>query len=135
MSTREIYAFPTTLSILRKYAQMALWTKTPLSRGVTGKTFTDREKRKKNRPSVRVHWVACGTCSLPGNFFQVGVFSSWGVIKDHLSAHPQVIPAEALWLTRPHTFVRRNTSFSEVKNLATGLLINHLSEKRNSCPL
>ena len=24
------------------------------------------------RPSVRVHWVACGTCSVPGTFFQVG---------------------------------------------------------------
>ena len=24
------------------------------------------------RPSVRVHWIACGTCSVPGNFFQVG---------------------------------------------------------------
>ena len=24
------------------------------------------------RPSVRVHWVACGTCSVKGNFFQVG---------------------------------------------------------------
>ena len=51
VSTREIYAFPTTLSILRKYAQKALCTKTPLSRGVTGKTFTDTEKKneKKNK--------------------------------------------------------------------------------------
>ena len=24
------------------------------------------------RPSVRVHWVACGTCSVKGKFFQVG---------------------------------------------------------------
>ena len=48
---------------------------------------------------------------------------------------PEAIPAEALWLTGPHTFVRRNRSFSEVKNLATGLLINHLSKRRNSCPL
>ena len=24
------------------------------------------------RPSVRVHWVACGTCSVPGNFFKLG---------------------------------------------------------------
>ena len=45
MSTREIYAFPTTLSILRKYTQKALCTKTPLSRGVTGKTFTDTENK------------------------------------------------------------------------------------------
>ena len=22
------------------------------------------------RPSVRVHWVACGTCTVPNNFFQ-----------------------------------------------------------------
>ena len=36
----------TTLSILRKYEQKALCTKTPLSRGVTGKTFTDTEKKK-----------------------------------------------------------------------------------------
>ena len=46
MPTREIYAFPTTLSILRKYTQKALCTKTPLSRGVTGKTFTDTENNK-----------------------------------------------------------------------------------------
>ena len=26
----------------------------------------------KTRPSVRVHWVACGTCTVPDNFFQVG---------------------------------------------------------------
>ena len=32
-STREIYPFPTTLSILRQYAQKALCIKTPLSRG------------------------------------------------------------------------------------------------------
>ena len=24
------------------------------------------------RPSVRVHWLACGACSVPGNFFQLG---------------------------------------------------------------
>ena len=30
----------------------------------------------RTRPSVRVHWVACGTCSVPGNFFQVGVCSA-----------------------------------------------------------
>ena len=36
----------TTLSILRKYSQKALCTKTPLTRGVTGKTFTDTEKKK-----------------------------------------------------------------------------------------
>ena len=53
MSTREIFAFPTTLSILRKYAQKALCTKTPLSSGVTGKTFTDTEKKneKKKKPT------------------------------------------------------------------------------------
>ena len=49
VSTREIYAFPTALSIPRKYVQKALCTKTPLSRGVTGKTFTDTEKKKKTR--------------------------------------------------------------------------------------
>ena len=43
VSTREIYAFPTTLSILRQYAHKALCIKTPLSRGETGKTFTDTE--------------------------------------------------------------------------------------------
>ena len=48
VSTREIYAFPTTLSILRQYAQKALCIKTPLSRGETGKTLTDTENKKKN---------------------------------------------------------------------------------------
>ena len=68
VSTREIYAFPTTLLILRQYAQKALCIKTPLSRGETGKTFTDTEK-KITRPSVRVHWVAYGTCSVPGKLW------------------------------------------------------------------
>ena len=49
VSTREIYAFLTTLSILRQYAQKALCIKTPLSRGETGKTFTDTENKKKTR--------------------------------------------------------------------------------------
>ena len=30
------------------------------------------------RPSVRVHWVACGTCTVPDNFFQVG-----GSLRSH----------------------------------------------------
>ena len=49
VSTREIYAFPTTLSILRQYAQKALCIKTPLSRGETGKTFTDTENKIKKK--------------------------------------------------------------------------------------
>ena len=52
---------------------------------------------------------------------------SRSVSKKLLRGHPEVIPAEALWLTGLHTFVRRNRSFSEVKNLATGLLINSFS--------
>ena len=31
-----------------------------------------KQKQKKTRPSVRVHWVACGTFTVPDNFFQVG---------------------------------------------------------------
>ena len=62
VSTREIYAFPTTLSILRQYAQKALCIKTPLSRGETGKTFTDTEKKNNEMLPLSIHWVACGTC-------------------------------------------------------------------------
>ena len=40
---------------------------------------------------MSVHLVACGTFSVPGNFFQ-----------DHLRGHPEVISAEALWLTRSY---------------------------------
>ena len=29
-----------------------------------------KRKAKTTRPSVRVHWVACGTCTVPNNFFQ-----------------------------------------------------------------
>ena len=32
----------------------------------------DNLKLLRTRPSVRVHWVACGTCTVPDNFFQVG---------------------------------------------------------------
>ena len=28
--------------------------------------------QRKLDPPCGVHWVACGTCSVPGNFFQVG---------------------------------------------------------------
>ena len=38
-----------TFSILRKYEQKALCTKIPLSRGVTGKTFTDTKKKKEKK--------------------------------------------------------------------------------------
>ena len=38
----------------------------------------------KTRPSIRVHWVACGTCSVPGNFFQVGVCSRYNARSDWL---------------------------------------------------
>ena len=38
----------------------------------------------KTRPSVRIHWVACGTCSVPGNFFQVGVCSRYNARSDWL---------------------------------------------------
>ena len=53
----------------------------------------------------------------------LAVRPSRSVSKKLLRGHPEVIPAEALWLTGPHTFVRRNRSFSEVKNLATGLTL------------
>ena len=36
------------------------------------------------RPSVRVHWVACGTCNVPCNFFQVGVCSRYNARSDWL---------------------------------------------------
>ena len=36
------------------------------------------------RPSVRVHWVARDTCSVPGNFFQVGVCSRYNARSDWL---------------------------------------------------
>ena len=40
-------------SNLTKYAQKTLCTKTPLSRGVTGKTFSDTEKKNKERKKGR----------------------------------------------------------------------------------
>ena len=49
-----------------------------------GKKTKQNKNRKKTRPFVRVHWVACGTCSVPGNFFQVGVCSRYNVRSDWL---------------------------------------------------
>ena len=71
-------------SNLTNYAQKTLCTKTPVSRGVTGKIFHDTEKNKNyktnkyypfsywdchtgnpqtvTRCSMSLHWVACGTC-------------------------------------------------------------------------
>ena len=40
------------LSILRKYAEKALCTKKPLSWGVTGKSFTDTKKKKREREKL-----------------------------------------------------------------------------------
>ena len=73
VSTREIYAFSTTLSILRQYTQKALCIKTPLSRGETGKTFTDTEN-KKNNNNLPIFRLVCHRqpsnkscqCSRPG---------------------------------------------------------------------
>ena len=59
---------------------------------------------------MSVDWAACGTCyskkegtELGGielqrssQFFQVGDH------QDHLRGHPEVVPAEALWLTRSY---------------------------------
>ena len=47
-------------------------------------TLTLRHNSMKTRPSVRVHWVACGTCSVPGNFFQVRVCSRYNARSDWL---------------------------------------------------
>ena len=44
----------------------------------------DAPNSRITRPSVRVHWVACGTCSVPGNFFQVGVCSRYNARSDWL---------------------------------------------------
>ena len=35
------------------------------------KIYKQRSKLIGARPSVRVHWVSCGTCTVPDNFFQV----------------------------------------------------------------
>ena len=57
---------------------------------------------------MSVRWVACGTCysntertelasielQHSSQFFQDGGH------QDHLRGHPEVVPAEALWLTR-----------------------------------
>ena len=40
-------------------------------------------KNIQTRPSVRVHWVACGTCTVPDNFFQVG-----GSLRSHTRRGP-----------------------------------------------
>ena len=40
-------------------------------------------KIEQTRPSVRVHWVACGTCTVPDNFFQVG-----GLLRSHTRRGP-----------------------------------------------
>ena len=50
-------------SNLTKYAQKTLWTKTPLSRGMTGKTFPDTEKNIKNNKKThemkpRFHFIS-----------------------------------------------------------------------------
>ena len=69
----------------------------------------DGAKLKLDAPGG-VYWVACGTCytKTEGNelggielqrssyFFQVGGY------LDNLKGHPDVVPAEALWLTRSY---------------------------------
>ena len=43
-----------------------------LNSGLFDHLLKTDSKTPTTRPSARVHWVACGTCSVPGNFFQVG---------------------------------------------------------------
>ena len=45
----------------------ALCTKTPLSRGVTGKTFTDTEKNKNNKTEKSTHFLTGITIRQPSN--------------------------------------------------------------------
>ena len=45
---------------------------------------SQRYSQRETRPSLRVHWVACGMCSVPGNFFQVGVCSRYNARSDWL---------------------------------------------------
>ena len=71
---------------------------------------------------VRTSLRSVRTATTSANI-SLAVRPSRSVSKKLLRGHPEVIPAEALWLTGPHTFVRRNRSFSEVKNLATGLTL------------
>ena len=70
---------------------------------------------------VRTSLRSVRTATTSGQYSPVR--PSRSVKKKLLRGPPEVIPAEALWLTGPHTFVRRNRSFSEVKNLATGLTL------------
>ena len=71
---------------------------------------------------VRTLLRSVRTATTSGQYF-LAVRPSRSVSTKLLRGHPEVIPAEALWLTGPHTFVRRNRSFSEVKSLATGLTL------------
>ena len=69
VSTREIYAFPTTFSILRQYAQKALCIKTPPSRGVTGMTLPTRKKKINADPDWVCHrQPSNNTEQMPDNF-------------------------------------------------------------------
>ena len=87
-----------------------------------------------NRASSFLYGPRCARSVLPRPRANISlaVRPSRSVSKKLLRGHPEVIPAEALWLTGPHTFVRRNRYFSEVKNLATGLTLCHVALADNS---
>ena len=80
------------------------------------------------RRSMSVHWVACGSCYSKTEGTELGgiklqpsrqFFSSPGSLRPFKGSPRSRTSRGPL----THTFIRRNTSFSEVKNLAIGLLI------------
>ena len=79
------------------------------------------------RRSMRVHWFACGTCYSKTEGTELGgiklqrsrKFFNRGSLRP-LKGSPRSRTSRG---PLAHTFIRRKRSFSEVKNLATGLLI------------
>ena len=97
---------------------------------------TNPRFENKNRldAPLSVHWVACGTCHLKTEGTELGdielqrsrqFFSSRGSVRPFKGSLRSCASRGPL----AHTFIRRNRYFSEVKNLATSLLIICQKEK------
>ena len=99
--------------------------KKPCNKLLTNRAIVARAVLGNIGPGSFLYGPRCARSVLPRRRANISlaVRPSRSVSKKLLRGHPEVIPAEALWLTGPHTFIRRNRSFSEVKNLATGLTL------------
>ena len=106
-------------SNLTKYAQKTLCTKTPLSRGVTGKTFTDTEKNTKKK-KTEIYPFSDWDCHRQPSKNHTTMFSSYCiplVLKRNKDKRKRLI---LLWFAPKHAEI--STMHAKMTRQKTGFI-------------